>query len=111
MLSTVSRNANDDGDFEKDIQLGMVNGNVNSITLTKKEQVSSIPRVIFKKEYGRLRDLNMSRNQIIELEARIFLSLPLLRVLNVSNNKLKYISGKIETCQDLDSLIVDKNEL
>ena len=37
MMSTVSRHANDDADCDKDIQLGMVNGNVYSITLTKKE--------------------------------------------------------------------------
>ena len=70
-----------------------------------------MPKVVFKTEYGNIKELNLSKNQIIELEARVFLSLPMLKILNASNNKLKYISGKIENCKQLECLILDKNDL
>jgi len=88
-----------------------VNGSVTSISLTKKEAICSIPKVIFRPEYQGIIDLNLSKNSIVELEARLFLSLPQLRILNISCNRLKYISGKIEACSKLTCLLVDKNEL
>ena len=73
--------------------------------------MSHVPKLLFKAEYSTIRELDLSRNSIMELEARVFLSLPKLQKFVASQNRIKYLSGRIEACKNLQELLLDKNEL
>lgn len=55
--------------------------------------------------------LEISNNNIEELEDHIFVNLPCLVKLNAQRNKIKYLSGQIATCKKLHTVLLDQNML
>jgi Leucine-rich repeat (LRR) protein len=73
--------------------------------------VVSLPRFPYNFPFGQLTSLQIANNRIREIEGHIFRALPNLKVLNAQKNRLKVIDGAISLCSELQSVLLDSNQL